>query len=134
MAKIYKKTRGDARRLNREAKKGDVYYGTENTSRRFTSYEDAQLANRWEVTGDHQLLGGPMCGSMSLEAVLDRYGPLSTEPPAGLRGTYEPSPQVAGPFDDQPNRRLDRSEIRALEKLAKEARDEQAEVAKRSWF
>jgi len=132
MSRTWHSNRRDERDLLRRARKGDVFYGTEKVSRKVAPYEDPRLANRWEVTHMHPLLGGPMCGSMSLESVLHQYGPLTDTQPRGRRGIWEPTPQVAGPFDDQPfDRPLDAGEIEHAEKRSWEAAERRRNTRRR---
>lgn len=99
MAKtVYERTKRDAKTLARETKVGDVLYTVVDTATNLAPYEDAQLYSRFEVTHTHPLLGGPMIGSMSVEALVLRDGPVYTAPPKGMRGLHEAPRQAAGPL------------------------------------
>jgi hypothetical protein len=132
--KVWKKTNKDKRDLLRVASKGDTFYGTAEVSRRAGAFEDKVLAKRFKVTHMHPLLGGPMVGSRSLESLLWEFGPLSDSKPEGIRGEWDPAPQVAGPlelFGKEYDRPLTARELRALEnKVADDIKDRYGNRAK----
>lgn len=130
----WQRTKGDEKRLLRTARKGDTFYGTVSVSRRVAPYEDGQLADRWTVTHMHPILGGPMCGSRSLASLLHEFGPLSDRKPDGLRGLWEPAPQVAGPVDPNQIHTLDEAELRGLTKRNRDAIREQKKAGRKGWL
>lgn len=125
MPKIYEKNRKGLKALLRDAKRGAVFYGVVETSGH--CFVPSQMADRWKVTHMHPLLGGAMCGSMTLEDILYRHGPLSDTPDPNLHGMWEPLPQVGGPVDSRTRHVLDEAEIRGLEKRSAEATEERTQ-------
>jgi hypothetical protein len=130
----YQKNNSGKRALLRAARKGVTFYGTAEVSRRVAPYEDKVLAKRFKVTHMNGILGGPMVGSRSLESLLWEYGPLSDSQPAGVRGEWEPAPQVAGPLGVNTKRELNRAELRNLAKENRDARAEQKKAGRRRWL
>lgn len=114
--------------------KGTTLYVIEEVSHRVAPYEDPQLCSRHTVT--HHLLGGAMCGSKSVEQLLAEHGTVYTEQPRGVRGLWEPSPQVAGPLggEETEGRPLDAVEIRGLRKRVRENLAGQKEAKRKRWI
>lgn len=130
----YQKNNSGKRALLRAARKGSTFYGTAEVSRRVAPYEDKVLAKRFTVTHMNGILGGPMVGSSSLESLLWEFGPLYDRKPNGVRGEWEPTPQVAGPLDGKGKRILDRAELRGLTKQTRDAKAEQKKAGRRGWL
>jgi len=130
----YQKNNSGKRALFRAARKGAIFYGTVEVSRRVAPYEDSQLAKRFTVTHMNGILGVPMCGPSSLESLLYEFGPLSDRKPSHLRGEWEPAPQVAGPLGVNTKRQLDKAELRNLAKETRGARQEQKKAGRRGWL
>ncbi|AVZ74013.1 hypothetical protein SLUN_19450 [Streptomyces lunaelactis] len=115
---VWKRTERDAKELSRIAKVGDVFYTVADVATNLAPYEDAQLYSQHRVEYMHPLLGAPMiCGSLSVEGLVLRFGPVYTEQPAGMRGVHQPGPQYAGPLPEGTGfgRDLSDAEIRSLE-------------------
>ncbi|MGW4075983.1 hypothetical protein ACWELB_21140 [Streptomyces asiaticus] len=135
MATVYRNNRRDMKAIQ-SIPKGTTLYVIEKVSRRVAPYEDSKLCARYEVTHHNGVLGGAMCGSKSVEQLLAEHGTVYTSQPKGVRGTWEPSPQVAGPLGDDTKRYLDETELRGMDKLAAEARDRRrkGKSGKRGWL
>lgn len=130
----YQKNNSGKRALFRAARKGTTFYGTAKVSRRVAPYEDNVLAKRFTVTHMNGILGGPMVGPDALETILWEFGPLSDRKPSGIRGEWEPTPQVAGPLGVNTKRQLSRAELRSLTKETREARRDQKKSGRRGWL
>lgn len=127
----------DAKKLAKFARPGDMLYVVEDVSRRVAPYEDAQLASRYTVTHMHEIFGTAMCGSMSVEHLVNAMGPVYMEQPKGMRAIHEPTPQIAGPFSKKPfGRKLDEAEIIGLreESLTAEERRRKGKAGRSRWL
>ncbi|MGK3107967.1 hypothetical protein [Streptomyces sp. WAC05858] len=135
MSTVYRNNRRDMKAIQSVPKGTTLYVIEEIDTRGARRYEDAKLCARYTVTSTH-LLGGAMCGSMSVEQLLTEHGTVYTEQPSGVRGYWEPSPQVAGPLgDEEPfDRPLDKTEIRGLRKRTWDNRAEQKKANRRGWL
>ncbi|MBI0296290.1 hypothetical protein JBE04_17925 [Streptomyces sp. PRKS01-29] len=111
--------------------KGTTLYVIEEVSRRVAPYEDSKLCARYEVTHHNGVLGGAMIGSKSVEQLLAEHGTVYTSQPSGVRGIWEPSPQVAGPLGNDTERYLDETEIRGMEKQVRDANDDRRKAKRR---
>lgn len=129
----YQRTKSDAKKLSRTAKRGDHLYVVVEVDQRVAPYEDARLCSRFTVTGTHPILGGAMIGSMSVERLVYEHGPVYTSPPGGFRKIHDSSPQVAGPLGHDTERILDDAEISGLEKQVRDAADAR-QKSRRRWF
>ena len=118
----------------KQVREGTWLYVIEDVEKRVAKYEDARLCARYKVTHHHGILGGAMCGSKSAEQLLRDHGTVYTSQPRGVRGMWEPSPQVAGPLGNDTERYLDEAEIKGMEKQVRDARREREKARKRSWF
>lgn len=113
----YRRTRRDAKKAGREARKGDTLWVIADVATNLAPYEDGQLLKEYKVTGTHPLLGGAMIsGALSVEGLVLREGPVYTKRPAGYREIGEPAPQVPAPLADHDVRPLTEQEIRRLER------------------
>lgn len=131
---VYRNNGRDMKKI-KSVPRGTTLYVIEEVSRRVAPYEDARLCARHEVTHTHPLLGGAMVGSKSVEQLLAEHGTVYTEQPRGVRGIWEPSPQVAGPLGSDTKRYLDEAEIKGLEKQVRDANKEREKARKkRGWF
>lgn len=130
----YQKNNAGKRALLRAARKGTTFYGTSEVARRVAPYEDKVLAERFKVTHMNGVLGVPMVGARSLESILWEFGPLSDSKPAGVRGVWEPAPQVAGPLGVNTKRQLNKTELRNLAKETRDAKAEQKKAKRRGWL
>lgn len=138
----WEKTNKDKRNLVRYARPGMTFYGiTSQSTLGRRAMAPKHMCDRWTVTHMNGVLGGPMCGSMSLERVLHEHGPLYTSPITRHKGKalhpmWEPLPQVAGPLKTKPfGRKLDAAEIVDLEEQSLEARDRRRKSKpKVKWF
>lgn len=112
----YQRTRRDAKKAGREARKGDSLWVIADVATNLAPYEDGQLLKEYKVTGTHPLLGGAMIGGHSVEWLVLNEGPVYTTRPAGYREIGEPAPQVPGPLADHQRRPLTDKEIRKYER------------------
>ena len=133
------KTKKDKKNLMRYARPGMTFYGVTELDRR--SLAPQHMCDRWTVTHMNGIIGGPMCGSMSLEQVLHEHGPLYTEPITSHKGSplhpmWKPLPQVSGPHGDDTERYLDEAELRGMKKLSDEAADRRrkSKSSRRGWL
>jgi hypothetical protein len=130
----YQRTTRDAKRAGREAKKGQKLYVVLNVAQNLAPYEDAQLYSEYTVSYRHPLLGGWMIsGSLSVEGLVLREGPVYTSPPKGVRNIATPGPQVAGPLPAGYEGVLDGAELRGLEKRVRDGSDPRTRRPIRSW-
>ncbi|MEV0779198.1 hypothetical protein [Streptomyces sp. NPDC050428] len=130
----YKRTRKDARELSRTARKGDKLYVILDIANERIPYEASRLYSEYTVTHDHPLLGGAMIsGSLSVEGLVLRNGPVYTQPPKGIRNIADPGPQVCGPLPDGYEGVLDEAEIRGLEKQVADGSDPRKRRSLRGW-
>ncbi|WP_030757328.1 hypothetical protein [Streptomyces sp. NRRL F-5135] len=114
---VYQRTKRDAKRADRDVRKGQKLYVIREVSRHVAPYEDKHLYDEYTVSHRHPLMPGWMIsGSLSVEGLVLRSGPVYTEKPTGLRGVHQPAPQVAGPLPHGYEAPLDEVEIRGLEK------------------
>lgn len=111
----YRSTKAHARRACREVKVGDVLWTVHDVAKNIAPYEDPHLVERHVVTHKQAITGIPMCGSVGLQTLIVRDGPVYTSRPGKWRALHEPAPQVSGPLSKRTNRRLDAREIAALE-------------------
>lgn len=118
---VFRNNRRDLKRIQ-SLPEGTVLYVIEEVSHRVAPYEDGRLCSRHTVTSTHRLLGGAMVGSKSVEQLLAEHGTVYTEKPRGVRGIWEPSPQVAGPLGNEEafGRPLDKAEIQGLRKRVRD--------------
>ncbi|OMI34406.1 hypothetical protein [Streptomyces sparsogenes] len=130
MPTVYRNNRRDMKAIQR-VPTGTTLYVIEEVSRRVAPYEDPRLCARYEVTHTHPLLGGAMVGSKSVEQLLAEHGTVYTSQPKGVRGMWEPSPQVAGPLGNDTERYLDETEIRGLAKQVRDANDDRRKAKRR---
>lgn len=135
MSTVYRNNRRDMKKIQ-SVPKGTTLYVIEEVSHRVAPYEDPRLCARHTVTHTHPLLGGAMVGSKSVEQLLAEHGTVYTEQPRGVRGIWEPSPQVAGPLgnDEAFGRPLDKDEIRGLRKRVRENLAGQKEAKRKRWI
>ena len=114
---VYQRTKRDAKRAEREVSEGDKLYIVRELSGRGATGQDKQVYAEYTVSHRHPLMPGWMIsGSLSVEGLVLRDGPVYTEKPRGLRGIHEPARQVGGPLGDDYEGVLDEPEIRGLEK------------------
>ncbi|WP_330172995.1 hypothetical protein OG875_04950 [Streptomyces sp. NBC_01498] len=132
---VYRQTKRDAKELSRTAKRGDKLYVIRDIATNLARYEDAQLYSEYTVTGQHPLLGGAMIsGSLSVEGLVLREGPVYTKPPKGIRNIAGPGPQVDAPLPERDNvRPLSAYEIRQMEKQV-EANKEDRKPKRKTWW
>jgi hypothetical protein len=94
----YQRTRSDAKKAAKTARKGMKLYVIKDVARNIARYEDAQLYSEYVVTHRQAITGAWMIsGSLSVEGLVLRDGPVYTSPPRGVRNIATPGPQVAGP-------------------------------------
>jgi hypothetical protein len=94
----YQRTRRDAKKAAKAARKGMKLYVIKEVARNIAPYEDAQLYSEYTVTHRQAITGAWMiAGSLSVEGLVLRDGPVYTSPPKGVRNIAGPGPQVAGP-------------------------------------
>lgn len=94
----YPRTRSGAKKAARDVRKGQKLYIVRKVARNIAPYEDAALYDQYTVSYRHPITGGWMIsGSLSVEGLVLRDGPVYTSPPKGLRNIAAPGPQVAGP-------------------------------------
>ncbi|MFE9003117.1 hypothetical protein ACFYOY_13390 [Streptomyces sp. NPDC007875] len=124
MPTVYRNNRRDMKAIQRVPKGTALYVIEKIDTRGARRYEDPKLCARYIVTHHNGILGGAMIGSKSVEQLLAEHGTVYTSQPDGVRGYWEPSPQVAGPLGDDTERYLDETEIRGLEKQVRDANDE----------
>lgn len=94
----YRRTRSDAKRAAKAARKGQKLYVIKEVARNVARYEDSHLYAEYEVTHRQAITGAWMIsGSLSVEGLVLRDGPVYTSPPRGVRNIATPGPQVAGP-------------------------------------
>lgn len=117
----YKRSNRDAKKACREVKVGDVLWTVHDVARNIAPYEDPHLLEQHVVTHIQPLTGIPMCGSVGLQTLILRDGPVHTERPGTWRALHEPTPQVPGPLGKNTNRRLDARELIALEEQVEQA-------------
>ncbi|MFF2852650.1 hypothetical protein ACFVT5_41115 [Streptomyces sp. NPDC058001] len=126
-----------AKRFAREAQLGVPYYVVLDVARNLAPYEDAQLYSVYRFTARRPFTDTPCDGAMDAVSLCQNYGPVYDHPPVGMRNVAGPGPQVAGPVDASAIHDLDATEIRHMEKRAKEASDLRREAAekaaKRRW-
>lgn len=95
---VYDRTRSGAKKAAKDARKGMKLYVIKKVSDRVAPYEDPYLYSEYTVTHRQAFTGAWMIsGSLSVEGLVLRDGPVYTSRPAGLRGIHEPAPQVTGP-------------------------------------
>ncbi|MFC5802788.1 hypothetical protein [Streptomyces formicae] len=99
MTTVYRRTRSDAKKANRDAYKGMVLYVINEVATNIAPYEDSHLKTRHVVTHRQAITGAWMiAGSLSVEGLVLREGPVYTvDPDPKVREIGDPSPQVAGP-------------------------------------
>lgn len=94
----YQRSKGGAKRAARQARKGMKLYVLKEVARNVAPYEDAQLYSEYTVTHRQAITGAWMIsGSLSVEGLVLRDGPVYTSPPRGVRNVATPGPQYAGP-------------------------------------
>jgi hypothetical protein len=94
----YQRTVKDAKRAAKAARKGMKLYVIKDVAQNIAPYEDAQLYSKYVVTHQQAITGAWMiCGSLSVEGLVLRDGPVYTEKPKGIRDIAIPGRQVAGP-------------------------------------
>jgi hypothetical protein len=95
---VYKRTKRDAKRADREVRKGQKLYVIKAVATNLAPYEDSHLYSEYTVSHRHPLVPGWMIsGSLSVEGLVLREGPVYTSPPKGIRNIATPGPQVAAP-------------------------------------
>lgn len=130
----YQCTKRDAKKAGREVKKGQKLYVILNVAQNVAPYEDARLYSEHVVSYRHPLLGGWMIsGSLSVEGLVLRNGPVYTDKPKGVRNIATPGPQVAGPLPQDYEGVLDEAEIRGLEKQVRDGSDPKKRRPIGSW-
>ncbi|GAA1065228.1 hypothetical protein [Streptomyces asiaticus] len=132
MSTVYRNNRRDMKAIQR-VPKGTTLYVIEKIETRGAPWEDPRMCARYEVTHHNGILGGAMIGSKSVEQLLAEHGTVYTSQPRGVRGYWEPSPQVAGPLGNDTERYLDETEIRSMQKQVNDANDAWKKGAKKSW-
>jgi len=131
---VYKRSKPDARKANRQARKGQKLYVLRQVATNLAPYEDSHLYDEYEVAYRHPLLDAWMIsGSLSVEGLVLRDGPVYTDKPKGVRQLSGPGPQVAGPLGNRPNRKLNARELRELEKQV-DANDQASGRNRHSWW
>jgi len=131
---VYRRTKRDAKRASRQVRKGQKLYVLKEVATNLAPYEDSHLYSEYQVNFEHPLLGGWMIsGSLSVEGLVLREGPVYTEKPKGVRNLATPGPQAAGPLGNRPNRKLSAREIRELEQQV-EANDQASGRNRHSWW
>ncbi|MFJ7998990.1 hypothetical protein ACIQ7D_17840 [Streptomyces sp. NPDC096310] len=114
---VYQRTKKDAKRAERDVRQGDKLYVIRELSGRDATRQDKRVYAEYTVSHRHPLMPGWMIsGSLSVEGLVLRDGPVYTSPPRGLRGIHEPAPQTSSPLGDGYEGVLDEPEIRGLEK------------------
>jgi hypothetical protein len=95
---VYQRTKRDAKRADREVRKGQKLYVLKEVATNLAPYEDSHLYSEYTVSYRHPLMPGWMIsGSLSVEGLVLREGPVYTSPPKGVRNIATPGPQVAAP-------------------------------------
>lgn len=117
----YKRNKRDAKKACREVKVGDVLWTVHDVARNIAPYEDPHLVEKHVVTHKQPITGIPMCGSVGLQTLIVRDGPVHTSRPGTWRALHEPAPQVPGPLGKRTNRRLNAREILELEQQVEQA-------------
>ena len=129
----YQRTRSDAKKAARNARKGQKLYVIKAVATNIAAYEDSHLYDEYEVTHRQQITGAWMIsGSLSVEGLVLRDGPVYTSPPPKIRNIATPGRQYAAPPGG--NRVLDEAELRGLTKQNREARQEQKRAGRRGWL
>ena len=94
----YQRTERDARKAAKAARAGMKLYVLRDVAQNIAPYEDAQLYSEYTVTHRQAITGAWMIsGSLSVEGLVLRDGPVYTSPPRGVRNVATPGPQYAGP-------------------------------------
>jgi len=94
----YQRSKSGAKRAARDARKGMKFYVIKDVAQNIAPYEDSQLYSEYEVTHRQALTGAWMIsGSLSVEGLVLREGPVYTSPPKKIRNVATPGPQYAGP-------------------------------------
>ncbi|MFC9268954.1 hypothetical protein ACFTXJ_14425 [Streptomyces zhihengii] len=98
----YPKTRAGAKKAAKELRIGDTVWIVRATSGRVAPYEDEHLLDDYTVDHRQAFTGALMiAGSLSVEALVLRDGPVYTSRPEGLRAIREAAPQVCGPDPEE---------------------------------
>lgn len=98
----YPKTRAGAKKAAKDARKGMTLYVIRATSERVAPYEDPYLVDEYTVDHRQKFTGAWMIsGSLSVEGLVLRDGPVYTSRPEGLRAIHEAAPQVCGPDPEE---------------------------------
>lgn len=130
----YQRTERDAKKAGQQVRKGQKLYVVLDVAQNLAPYEDARLYSEYTVAYRHPLLGGWMIsGSLSVEGLVLREGPVHTEPPKGVRNIAGPGPQVAGPLPQDYEGVLDEAEIRGLGKQVRDGSDPRTRRPIGSW-
>lgn len=130
----YQRTRRDAKKAARDARKGQKLYVIKAVAQNLAPYEDSHLYDEYTVTHRQAITGGWMIsGSLSVEGLVLRDGPVFTDKPVGVRGVHQPGPQVAGPLPAGYEGVLDEAELRGLEKQVRDGSDPKNRRPIRSW-
>ncbi|MFF6847113.1 hypothetical protein [Streptomyces antimycoticus] len=132
---VYRNNRRDMKKIQ-TVPEGTTLYVIEEVERRGAPYEDPKLCARYTVTHHNWPIGGAMIGSKSVEQLLAEHGTVYTEKPGGVRGIWEPSPQVAGPLGNEEafDRPLDQAEIRGLQKRVRDNLADQKKAKRGRWI
>lgn len=130
----YQRTRRDAKKAARNARKGQRLYVIKEVARNLAPYEDSHLYSEYTVTHRQAITGAWMiAGSLSVEGLVLREGPVYTSPPKGVRNIATPGPQVAGPLPAGYEGVLDEAELRGLEKQVRDGSDPRTRRPIGSW-
>lgn len=130
----YERTVRGAKKAARDARKGQKLYVIQQVAQNLAPYEDSHLYSEYEVTHRQAITGAWMiAGSLSVEGLVLRYGPVYTEPPKGVRNIATPGPQVGGPLPAGYEGVLDEAELRGLEKQVRDGSDPKKRRPIGSW-
>jgi hypothetical protein len=130
----YQRTERDAKKAGQRVRKGQKLYVVLDVAQNLAPYEDAQVYSEYVVSYRHPLLGGWMIsGSLSVEGLVLREGPVYTSPPKGIRNIAEPGRQYAAPLGNDYEGVLDEAELRGLDKRVRDGSDPRTRRSPRAW-
>jgi hypothetical protein len=98
----WKPTAKDARKLERDAKVGDIYYSIEQHAQ---PWGDEPMWHPHVVTHISKWFGPMVSGAKTLKSVLSQCGPLYDEPPTTMRGYAEEPTSLFEPYGGKGERR-----------------------------
>lgn len=135
---VWNRTKKDAKELSRTARVGETYYVICHVSDHAATYGPAQYVSAHTVEFMHPLLGGAMiCGSLSVEGMVLREGPVYSYHPRTPGGNEIPllggkQQQVHGPLGADIHREFSDYEITQMEKQVEANRADRKR--KSSWW